>query len=105
MRELRNVMQQATVTVRGLTLDRGDLLLGAVPPPGTAADTLDTLLALPWAEAVASLEKALLARALRAADGNRAEAARRLDIHRQFLYAKLKEHGLGDEPSGTVSPK
>ena len=98
VRELRNTMQHATVTVRGTVIDRGDLLLGAASAPG-AADTLDTLLGLPWNEAVARLEKALLTRALRTADGNRTEAARRLEIHRQLLYAKLKEHGLSDEPA------
>ena len=80
-------------------IDRGDLLLAAVSTPG-AVDTLDTLLALPWNEAVARLEKALLTRALRTADGNRTEAARRLEIHRQLLYAKLKEHGIGEESAG-----
>ena len=99
VRELRNTMQHATVTVRRAVIERGDLLLGAASVPG-AADTLDTLLALPWDEAVARLEKTLLTRALRAADGNRTEAARRLEIHRQLLYAKLKEHGLEDSPPG-----
>ena len=93
VRELRNTMQHATVTVRGLVIDHEDLLLGAASIPG-ATDTLDTLLALPWNEAIARLEKALLTRALRTADGNRTEAARRLEIHRQLLYAKLKEHGF-----------
>jgi DNA-binding NtrC family response regulator len=100
VRELRNTMQHATVTVRGTVIDRGDLLLGTSSSPGSA-DTLDTMLGLPWNEAIARLEKALLTRALRAADGNRTEAARRLDIHRQLLYAKLKEHKLGDEPVGS----
>ncbi len=100
VRELRNTMQHATVTVRGLVIDRGDLLLGAASVPG-ATDTLDALLGLPWNEAIARLEKALLTRALRLADGNRTEAARRLEIHRQLLYAKLKEHGLSDEPAGS----
>ncbi len=101
VRELRNTMQQATVTVRGSVIDQGDLLLGTIASSGAAADTLDALLDLPWSEAVTRLEKALLARALRGAGGNRTEAARRLDIHRQLLYAKLKEHGLGDEASGS----
>jgi two-component system NtrC family response regulator len=99
VRELRNTMQHATVTVRGTEVDRGDLLLGAASVL-SGTDTLDTLLGLPWNEAVARLEKALLTRALRTANGNRTEAARRLQIHRQLLYAKLKEHGLGDESAG-----
>lgn len=100
VRELRNAMQNATVTVRGPVIDRADLSLSAATSAG-ASDTFDSLLELPWNVAVARLEKALLARALRAANGNRTEAARRLDIHRQLLYAKLKEHGLGeDAPKG-----
>ena len=34
--------------------------------------------------------------ALAQAQGNRAEAARRLGIHRQLLYRKLAQYGLGD---------
>ncbi len=99
VRELRNLLQQATVMVRGAVLDRGDLAL--VADLGVATpDTLETLLALPYAEAVQRLEKLLLARALRLAAGNRAEAARRLGIHRQLLYAKLKEHRLGERAFG-----
>lgn len=32
--------------------------------------------------------------ALEQSQGNRAEAARRLGIHRQLLYRKLEEYGL-----------
>ncbi len=102
VRELRNVLQAAIVTVRGVVLDDADLPLPATTgaPSGGFEESLDALLTLPWAEATARLERALLGRALRSAGGNRAEAARRLGIHRQFLYAKLKEHGLGpDEPT------
>jgi hypothetical protein len=37
---------------------------------------------------------------LRAAGGNRTEAARRLGIHRQLLYAKVLKYAIDvDEPS------
>jgi DNA-binding NtrC family response regulator len=55
---------------------------------------LDSLLGLPYAEAIGRLEKLLIERALRASGGNRAEAARRLGIRRQLLYARIKEAGL-----------
>ena len=96
VRELRNTMQNATVTVRGPVIDRADLPLAAAPLTGSA-ESLETLLALPLKESTARLEKMLLERALRAASGNRAEAARALGIHRQLLYSKLKEHGLNDD--------
>ncbi len=47
-------------------------------------------------EAVARLERTLLTRASRAADGD-CPAAARLEIHRQRLHAKLGEHEPGDE--------
>ncbi len=95
VRELRNLLQQATLTVRKSVIDRADLPLGVDSPP--PPDTLDALLLLSYSEAMRRLEKLLLDRALREAGGNRAEAARRLGIHRQFLYAKLKEQGLGEK--------
>lgn len=45
--------------------------------------------------AVARLERAMIAAALRQTDGNRARAARRLGIQRQLLYAKIERYGLG----------
>ena len=92
VRELRNLMEQATVTVRNSVIDRGDLEIAPASPP--AQDTLDALLALPYSEAMGRLEKLLLDRALHASGGNRAEAARRLGIRRQLLYARIKEAGL-----------
>jgi DNA-binding NtrC family response regulator len=44
--------------------------------------------------AVSRLEEMLIRRALARAAGNRAEAARLLNINRQLLYAKLKRYGL-----------
>lgn len=36
----------------------------------------------------------LIRRALKKSAGNRAEAARMLNIHRQLLYTKMKRYGL-----------
>ncbi len=49
---------------------------------------------VPLDEAVAQLERRLLVQALRVADGNKTEAARRLHLSRQGLYRKLRLHGL-----------
>ena len=46
--------------------------------------------------AVAKLEKTMILKALEDCAGNRAEAARRLNIHRQLLYAKMQRYGLSD---------
>ena len=36
----------------------------------------------------------MITRALRESDGNRSEAARRLGVHRQLLYAKAQKFGI-----------
>ncbi len=46
------------------------------------------------AASLARVERELLLRALRAADGNKSRAARELNLSRQGLYRKLRRHGL-----------
>jgi DNA-binding NtrC family response regulator len=98
VRELENVMRSASLTVRGNIIDAADLQL--IGPSLGQELRIDDLLQLDYHSAISRLEKLLLERALNRANGNRTEAARLLNIHRQLLYAKLKEHGLlkQDEP-------
>ncbi|MEA9748081.1 sigma-54 dependent transcriptional regulator [Xanthomonas campestris pv. raphani] len=98
VRELRNVMQRCGLLVRGHTIAAGDLdealgepLPGDLLPP-QPADAPTGTQSLP--EAVAQLEKRMIQAALTQAQGNRAEAARQLGIHRQLLYRKLDDYGL-----------
>ncbi|MGF6348935.1 sigma-54-dependent transcriptional regulator [Variovorax sp. W2I14] len=96
VRELRNVMERCHALVRHRVIGGADLAiaLGAAPRDEAAdappADWLDGELPA----AVEKLERLMLARALAQAQGNRAEAARRLGIHRQLLYRKLTQYGL-----------
>jgi DNA-binding NtrC family response regulator len=94
VRELENLMGRLALAVRGPVITREDLELE--PAPAGAADTLEELLQMDFRQAIGRLEKRLLANALGAAGGNRSEAARKLGINRQLLYAKMLEHGLGD---------
>ncbi|MCC4597613.1 sigma-54 dependent transcriptional regulator [Xanthomonas campestris pv. phormiicola] len=92
VRELRNAMQRCQVLVRTPAIEAQDLdevLVG----DGDAAFADTSALTLP--DAVAQLEKRMIQAALAQAQGNRAEAARRLGIHRQLLYRKLEDYGLG----------
>src|SRR6266487_1343803 len=91
VRELENLMRGPSLTVRGSVIDRHDLNFETTAAPEA---TMNELLTLDLPAATARLEKMLLQKALRDAEGNRAEAARRLGIRRQLLYSKLKEHGL-----------
>lgn len=69
------------------------LQLAATPGPDTSAGQDLTL-----PEAVAALEQAMIRRALSEAGGSRTETARKLGVHRQLLYEKMKRYGLGDGP-------
>ncbi len=89
VRELRNTMERAAALARGAMIDLGDLAFLHGEAPAEAdwlAGDLPT--------AVARLEAAMIRRALDATGGNRAEAARRLNIHRQLLYEKIRRYGL-----------
>jgi two-component system NtrC family response regulator len=91
VRELRNAMERVAVLARHPVLSAEDFAFLAAPSGGAAAPD--------WLEgdlptAVARLEEAMLRRALAATAGNRADAARRLGIHRQLLYEKMKRYGI-----------
>jgi two-component system NtrC family response regulator len=92
VRELRNAMERVTLLVRGDTIDAGDLGF-LEEPQAHSAETAS------WPDedlptALARLEEMLIRRALHRTTGNRAEAARILNIHRQLLYTKMKRYGL-----------
>ena len=92
VRELRNTMERAAVMSHGSCIEAEHLALPTLsatsPAQGMQIDWDG-----PLAAAVAQVERLMLERALAAANGNRAEAARRLGISRQQLYRKLEEAG------------
>jgi two-component system NtrC family response regulator len=105
VRELRNAMQRVAVLVQAPQVKARDLdfLDGAKSRNPAELD---------WPEedmptAVAHLEELLIRRALHKSGGNRTEAARLLNIRRQFLYAKLERYGiaLSDERTEDVRAK
>jgi two-component system nitrogen regulation response regulator NtrX len=106
VRELRNVIEQASVLSTGGVIEPGDLALdgepevtgegGAVYVPGT-----------PFAEAKRAaterFERQFLGEALRQHGGNVSRTAEAVGMVRQSLQQKLKELGLrggGDEGTG-----
>ena len=91
VRELQNAMQRVTALVRRPIIAAPDFGFLTVPPTG--GDAVDWLSGdLPTA--VSRLEAAMIKRALVAARGHRAEAARALGIHRQLLHTKIQRYGL-----------
>jgi two-component system response regulator HydG len=87
VRELENALEGlvALSPPEGLDLS---LLPGGGPAAGERAP-------LPLRERVLAYERGLVVEALRAARGNRSEAARRLGVSRVTLHDKLRRFGLG----------
>lgn len=88
--ELELALKRVVALADGPTVGRGDLPDG-VRAPASTVDPAD-----PTPEALAPLadvERDHILRVLAAVDGNRSEAARRLEIAPATLYRKLKKYG------------
>ena len=97
VRELENIIRSSSLAVRGGVIDASDLQMAVTDRP--SGTQIEELLELDFHSAISRFEKLLLIKTLRKTNGNRAEAARLLNIHRQLLYTKLKEHGISDPES------
>jgi two-component system response regulator AtoC len=88
VRELRNIMERASVLCRGAEITPEDLPheLGELPDLAAADGTLSEKLAI--------VERGFLQQALIASKGNRTEAARILGISRKNLWEKMRAHAL-----------
>ncbi len=95
VRELEHLIDRVAVQAggRAITIEEIDGQLSRTSNLQTES-SIESLLALPFHDAVASLEKQLLENALKFAGDNKAEAARRLGIHRRLLYEKLQQYQL-----------
>lgn len=92
VRELRNVAERALVVADGRHIDRRDLpgaLRGAAATADGAPQAAQSLKAV-----LETAEREAIAAALRQTDGNKAQAAALLGIHRTGLYQKMHKHQL-----------
>jgi DNA-binding NtrC family response regulator len=96
VRELRNAMERVAVMCRSGIVAASDLDFLASPAPDADENGGDDG---HLSSAVGRLERRLIAEALKESKGNRAEAARRLGIHRQLLHTKIEKYGLGKRKS------
>ncbi|WP_435051082.1 sigma 54-interacting transcriptional regulator [Geobacillus thermoleovorans] len=96
VRELVNVVEWLISMVEGEKVEREHLpsYLSTVQPAASSLPNGGVKMADRWKEMVYQSERERIAAALVAAGGNKAEAARRLGIHRSTLYEKLKKYGL-----------
>jgi DNA-binding NtrC family response regulator len=96
VRELEHLIERAAVKAggRAITAEQihEELTKAKSPSPG-AFDT-QAAIGMPFHDAVANWERYLIEQALKAAHGNKSDAARRLGIHRRLLYEKLAQFGM-----------
>ena len=89
VRELFNVLEDAFTTCPGLHITPTDL---GFPPGGVSVASAPH--DAPESETFAAGERAMIARALDAARGNKLRAAQQLGISRKKLYAKIAKYAL-----------
>jgi two-component system nitrogen regulation response regulator GlnG len=105
VRQLRSTIRRA-VLLADRIIDEDHLGLPTGPHPSVAESVGSYLSqnAAPLKQlvrtAIASVERAALVNALRKTGGNKARAARLLQIDYKTIHTKLKEHGLKTQGGG-----
>lgn len=93
VRELEHIVERALLQTQGRIILLEHLQFEERST--VAADRfMEALAKLPLHESIAEWEKYRISQALEQSDGNKAEAARRLGIHRRLLYEKMEKLGL-----------
>ena len=96
VRELENVLERAAVLSRGKLIDLMHLPQEMASPSARLSvpehNALSEPMALP--QAIEQLERAFIAKALAQTDGNKAKAARLLDLSERALWYKVKKYRL-----------
>jgi DNA-binding NtrC family response regulator len=88
VRQLQNEIQRAVLLCEGAEIDVPDLSISGTKPVEYSEET-DSGYTL-----LESVERNTIVQTLKAAAGNKLEAAKRLGIGRQTLYNKLKAYGI-----------
>jgi anaerobic nitric oxide reductase transcription regulator len=102
VRELENALSRAILRALGRTPSGQTVIVraadlgeaGPEPAPSGAAPSPAASPALPLSDAVRAFQRAQIERALAAADGNWAAAARALGLHRSNLHHLARRLGL-----------
>jgi two-component system response regulator AtoC len=96
VRELENVLERAAVLSRGHFIDNTHLPQEMVAP--NARPSVAERPVLPESQsllqAIEHLEREFITKALAQTDGNKAKAARLLDLSERALWYKVKKYGL-----------
>jgi DNA-binding NtrC family response regulator len=96
VRELEHLIERAAVKASGRAITAEQIEEELAKEKTAAPGVFDAkgAIGMPFHDAVASWERHLIEQALKAAHGNKSDAARRLGIHRRLLYEKLAQFGM-----------
>jgi two-component system response regulator AtoC len=94
VRELENTIERALVLAREGIVTKTEIQLRAPSDRMSPHWTDQVALEIGWQGNLSKLEKSLVERALRQAQGNKSKAAELLGIHRRLLYEKMREYGV-----------
>lgn len=94
VRELENTIERAIVLAREGVVTKAEIQLDPTSHRIGVHWTDQVPLEVGWQANVSGLEKSLVQRALRQAQGNKSKAADLLGIHRRLLYEKMREFGI-----------
>jgi transcriptional regulator with PAS, ATPase and Fis domain len=92
VRQLRNVLERATILCQDEAIRPEDLSLWSATSARRDSTHLEVL------------ERRAIERVMRDANGNKAEASRRLGISRMQLYGRLRKYGLEPRPVEAPDP-
>ena len=89
VRQLQNEIQRAVLLCEGMEIDVADLSISNTKQVAEMSEETDSGYTL-----LESVERNTIVQTLKASEGNKLEAAKRLGIGRQTLYNKLKAYGI-----------
>jgi two-component system response regulator HydG len=93
VRELMNAVERAVVLNRTEHIDDEDLAI-IQTPLGQTTESTPVLDDINYDMTLEDMERTAVIKTLKASDGNKSEAARRLGITRKTLHKKLKKYGI-----------
>ncbi len=101
VRELRNLMERLAFLAPGPTIEGAEIerILAAMGVPRDE-EGISVRLGMSLSEATMEFQRRYIREAIRLANGNVAEAGRRLGLHRSNLYRKMKQLGMDRGPEG-----
>jgi len=103
VRELQNVIERAVALSAGSSLDSADIHLDSAPSASAPSRSASSSGLLPPGMTLDQFEEAAIREALRAASGNKSQAARALGLSRNAFRYRLDKIGLAGAPDPSAS--